>query len=107
MLQLKNIHPDTFGLLQKLSANESIEAFALAGRTSLALQLGHRISIDLDFFSLQTFNSNALLEILGAQFDIENGATGKNSAALFINYKNTSIKTDFLRHNYSPSKSHR
>ena len=100
MLQLETIHPDTFGLLQKLSANDSLNGFALAGGTSLALQLGHRISIDLDFLSMQKFDSNSLLEKLDSQFDIENGATGKNSAALFINYKKTSIKTDFLRHRY-------
>jgi len=53
MLQLKTIHTDTFELLQKLSTTESLEPFALAGGTSLALQLGHRVSIDLDFLSVQ------------------------------------------------------
>jgi len=75
MLQLKTIHPDTFGLLQELSANQSLTTFALAGGTSLALQLGHRISIDLDFLSMQEFDSSILLETLGVYFDIENGAT--------------------------------
>jgi len=101
MLQLKTIHTDTLELLQKLSANDSLNAFALAGGTSLALQLGHRISIDLDFLSVQEFDSNVLLETLGTQFDVEHGATGKNSAAMFINYQKASIKTDFLCHNYS------
>ncbi len=100
MLQLKTIHTDTFELLQELSANKTFNIFSLAGGTSLALQLGHRISIDLDFLSVQEFDSNILIEALGTHFDIENGATGKNSAAMFINYKKTSIKTDFLRHNY-------
>jgi len=49
---------------------------------------------------VQEFESDILFETLGTQFDIENGATGKNSAAMFINYKNTNIKADFLRHNY-------
>jgi len=49
---------------------------------------------------MQEFDSDVLLETLATQFDIEDGAKGKNSAAMFINYKNTSIKTDFLRHNY-------
>lgn len=100
MLQLKTIHADTFELLQELSAHKTFNIFTLAGGTSLALQLGHRISIDLDFLTVQEFDSNVLIEVLGTYFDIKNGATGKNSAAMFINYKNTSIKADFLRHNY-------
>ncbi len=100
MLQLKTIHTDTFELLQKLSATEILNTFALAGGTALALQLGHRISIDLDFLTAQTFDSSLLLETIGLQFDVENGATGKNSASMFVSYKDTCIKTDFLRHNY-------
>ena len=49
---------------------------------------------------MQEFESDRLLETLATQFDIENGATGKNSATMFTNYKETSIKTDFLCHNY-------
>lgn len=36
----------------------------LAGGTGLALQLGHRISIDFDFFSANTFDSRQLAENL-------------------------------------------
>lgn len=37
--------------LEKLSSATSIRDFYLAGGTALALRLGHRISVDLDFFS--------------------------------------------------------
>jgi hypothetical protein len=30
--------------------------FALAGGTSLALRMGHRLSVDLDFFTVNSFN---------------------------------------------------
>jgi len=49
MLQLKTIHQDTYSLLQELSKLDYLNDFALAGGTSLALRLGHRISVDLDF----------------------------------------------------------
>jgi hypothetical protein len=39
----------------------------LAGGTGLALQLGHRISVDLDFFTLQEFDARLLIEQLGKQ----------------------------------------
>jgi hypothetical protein len=51
MLQLKTIQAETFELLQELSAVDSLSSFSLAGGTALALQLGHRISIDLDFLT--------------------------------------------------------
>ncbi|MFH1147989.1 MAG: nucleotidyl transferase AbiEii/AbiGii toxin family protein [Pseudomonadota bacterium] len=38
-----------------------IKAFYLAGGTGLALQLGHRRSLDLDFFSSQPFNVDVIL----------------------------------------------
>lgn len=36
--------------------------FYLAGGTGLALQFGHRLSLDLDFFATENFNEDRLLE---------------------------------------------
>lgn len=45
--------------------NGRIESgFYLAGGTALAVQLGHRLSIDLDWFSADNFSRNALREVL-------------------------------------------
>jgi len=41
-----------------------LESFYLAGGTGLALQLGHRKSDDLDFFSDKLFNTDALLSLI-------------------------------------------
>lgn len=41
-----------------------IEGFYLAGGTGLALQLGHRVSVDLDLFTPQSFNALALRDSL-------------------------------------------
>lgn len=43
-----------------LSGIELASDFYLAGGTGLALQLGHRISIDFDFFSGKTINADIL-----------------------------------------------
>jgi hypothetical protein len=43
------------------------ENFYMAGGTALALQFGHRKSIDLDFFSDQKFDTNKILEKLQKQ----------------------------------------
>jgi len=39
-----------------------LERFYLAGGTGLALQFGHRLSQDLDFFSQEHFNEDSLLQ---------------------------------------------
>lgn len=46
-----------------------IEHFYLAGGTALALYLGHRTSIDLDFFSIDSFDPDTLQEDL-ARFGV-------------------------------------
>lgn len=44
------------GLIKKLMADQKLIDFRLVGGTALALQLGHRKSIDIDLFSERRFN---------------------------------------------------
>lgn len=50
MLQTQSVYPTTLELLKRLMAFEPLNQFNLVGGTALALQFGHRISVDLDFF---------------------------------------------------------
>lgn len=50
MLHYETIHPDTLELLKKIQSLEMFKEARLVGGTALALQLGHRKSVDLDFF---------------------------------------------------------
>lgn len=45
------ISPHTFQLIQQLQSLPELAGFYLVGGTALALQLGHRNSIDIDLFS--------------------------------------------------------
>jgi len=54
------LYPKTKQVLETLSKTKLLNNFYLAGGTALALQLGHRKSIDLDFFS-DHFPGNDLL----------------------------------------------
>ncbi|HMB17364.1 MAG TPA: nucleotidyl transferase AbiEii/AbiGii toxin family protein [Candidatus Paceibacterota bacterium] len=47
----KSLRDDTKKVLNKLAKLNFLNEFHLAGGTALALQLGHRESIDLDFFT--------------------------------------------------------
>lgn len=50
MLHLESVEPSTLDLLRRLQRLPAMANTRLVGGTSLALQLGHRTSIDLDFF---------------------------------------------------------
>ena len=100
MLQLRTIDSDTYSLLQELSGLDFLNDFSLAGGTSLALQLGHRISIDLDFFTLVEFDPEELLDQLRQSYKINNASLSTNTLSLYIRSNKKNIKVEFLRHNY-------
>ena len=50
MLSFQTVEPHTLELLRSLMAMPSLSGLRLVGGTSLALQFGHRNSVDLDFF---------------------------------------------------------
>lgn len=56
----KSINKKTKLVLEKIEKSKFIKDFYLAGGTALAIQLGHRESIDLDFFSRQNFSVSDL-----------------------------------------------
>jgi len=57
----KTLLPDTFRAIQLSSQIRTVREGYLAGGTALALQLGHRISIDLDFFTNKEFEEDAVI----------------------------------------------
>lgn len=58
MLHTETVAPKTLELLTKLMNDTTFNHFLLVGGTSLSLQMGHRISIDLDLFSNETFDEH-------------------------------------------------
>ncbi|MCE7073417.1 nucleotidyl transferase AbiEii/AbiGii toxin family protein [Dyadobacter sp. CY327] len=92
------IHPDTFKLIQRIQAIPELKNFYLVGGTSLALQIGHRNSIDIDLFTNVTFETSELIELLRESFKVE-VAYQKSTNNLFTFIDN--IKTDFIRHDYT------
>ncbi len=60
----KTLLPDTLRAVKLASANDEIQKAYLAGGTALALQIGHRISIDLDFFTQREFDEEELSDKL-------------------------------------------
>ncbi|MCB9058483.1 MAG: nucleotidyl transferase AbiEii/AbiGii toxin family protein [Calditrichae bacterium] len=52
MLQYCTITSQTLELLKDIQSKSLFQELRLAGGTSLALQIGHRVSDDLDLFGL-------------------------------------------------------
>lgn len=61
----KAVLPDTLRAIQLVGQIPIVQKAYLAGGTALALQLGHRMSIDLDFFTRDEFDEKILSSSLG------------------------------------------
>jgi hypothetical protein len=76
--------------------DDYLKDFILVGGTALSLQLGHRISIDLDFFSQRSFDEQLLSKYLeynkGLQLDYLHKNTVKGQIA--------GVKIDLITHTY-------
>ena len=64
MLCLSTIEPSTLELLKKLQQLPELRDTRLVGGTALALQLGHRKSIDLDFFGTINCDTQELVDAI-------------------------------------------
>jgi hypothetical protein len=60
MLQTQTIQRETLDLLKQLMSMPILQSFALVGGTNLSLRFGHRLSVDLDLFTPQPFNVDAI-----------------------------------------------
>ncbi len=61
MAYTESVNSATRGDLATLTKADILKGFYLAGGTGLALHLGHRESIDLDFFREESFDENRYL----------------------------------------------
>ncbi|QOI96897.1 MAG: nucleotidyl transferase AbiEii/AbiGii toxin family protein [Flammeovirgaceae bacterium] len=68
MLFKETVTPQLLETARKLCAVPELASFRMAGGTAIALQLGHRKSVDIDLFSNQKTNKASLRKILANQF---------------------------------------
>ncbi|TSC84207.1 MAG: hypothetical protein G01um101416_1098 [Microgenomates group bacterium Gr01-1014_16] len=68
------ILPDTLRAIQLAAKVPIVQRAYLAGGTALALRLGHRISVDLDFFTQEEFDEQLVLADL-RKYGLEKEAT--------------------------------
>jgi len=97
MLQISTVHPATLELLINLQKVEVLKSTRLVGGTALALQLGHRRSIDLDFFGQVEENVESIMMNLKSEgFDVKLESNSKNIHVFKIN----GVKTDIVNYTH-------
>jgi hypothetical protein len=96
MLYKETVSNTTLDLIRTLQADRMLQGFLLVGGTALSLQIGHRISIDIDFFTQNEFVAQELLEYLEPTYAFRLQYMHKNTLKGIIN----GVFVDLLRHNY-------
>ena len=96
MLQTQTVSPELLELLKKISTSELFKDYFLVGGTSLALQIGHRNSIDLDFFAKKDIDELVFMEELEKFGKVIKVTGTKNVLICKVN----GIKIDFVNHIY-------
>jgi Nucleotidyl transferase AbiEii toxin, Type IV TA system len=70
-LHLETLEAGTLELLKRLTADKQLRTFNLVGGAALALQLGHRKSVDLDLFTTGRFDTERMAAYLEKQYKAE------------------------------------
>ena len=96
MLHLETIEPKTLELLRKLQSLSIFENSRLVGGTALALQLGHRKSIDLDIFGKIAAMPEEIQETCSEVGSFEISKTSKNINIYWVD----GIKVDCVNYPY-------
>lgn len=96
MLRTETVEAGTLALIQQFMADPSLDQFCLAGGTALALQIGHRKSIDIDFFTGNDYDVAALSNHLTQAYKAEVIREDVNTLNCFVK----DVKVDLLSHKY-------
>lgn len=98
MLSYRTIEPHTLELLKQLCQEPYLKDCRLVGGTALALQYGHRSSVDLDFFGSFSPEKDELFDVLTSYADVQ---TIKDSPKIKIFFMDN-IKVDFVNYSIYP-----
>ncbi|MBQ7631994.1 MAG: nucleotidyl transferase AbiEii/AbiGii toxin family protein [Paludibacteraceae bacterium] len=98
MLSIQTVKPDTLELLKTISAQPEIKELRLVGGTSLALQYGHRQSVDLDFFGRLPEDKDELIDVVRRVGEV----TILNRSKIILQMVVNQVKVDFVDYSRYP-----
>lgn len=96
MLHFETVDAPTLELLKKLMSIPLFKPLRLVGGTAMALQTGHRKSVDLDFFGTQFLEELELTATLSLVGSVNWLNKSGNIKSLLVN----GIKVDFVNYSY-------
>lgn len=96
MLQTQTVSSELLELLKKVMHLTFFSDYTLVGGTALALQIGHRNSVDLDFFANKEIDENKIIEELKKIGEVQKISGSKSVLICSVN----GIKVDFVNHRY-------
>ena len=98
MLSIQTVQPDTLELLKAISAQPEVKELRLVGGTALALQYGHRQSVDLDFFGKLPEDKDELIDVVRRVGEV----TVLNRSKIILQMVVNQVKVDFVDYSRYP-----
>lgn len=98
MLSIQTVQPDTLELLKAISAQLEVKELRLVGGTALALQYGHRQSVDLDFFGRLPEDKDELIDVVRRVGEV----TVLNRSKIILQMVVNQVKVDFVDYSRYP-----
>jgi hypothetical protein len=99
MLYIQSVGKPLWNLLRDLQKSETFKNYFLVGGTALSLQLGHRISNDIDLFTRNNLNKDEILDFLNRNYNGNYQIHNIQNNILQIDIN--SIKIDFVKYDYN------
>jgi len=93
MLHKNAVEPTALEVLEKVCESPDLNEFALGGGTNIALRKGRRFSIDLDFFTCKSFDTNSVYKTISQHFKQTELLFEQNQTMMFLV---NGIKVDFV-----------
>jgi hypothetical protein len=99
MLYIQSVGKPLWDLLRDLQKSETFKSYFLVGGTALSLQLGHRISNDIDLFTKDDLDKDGILNFLNKYYNGNYQIHNIQNSILQIDIN--SIKVDFVKYDYN------
>jgi hypothetical protein len=98
MLQEKSVREPLWDLLKELQDSETFDNYFLVGGTALSLQLGHRISDDIDLFTRKEINKDEILDFFNKNYNGRYQII--NIQKIILQVMVNEVKVDMVKYDY-------
>ena len=97
-MHLKCLTPAARKVLKVIAPVATAKGFVLAGGTAVALRLGHRLSVDFDFFTMRSFRPDRLHQAING-LGLETAVLQEETGTLTLSADG--VKVSFFHYPYS------